>query len=554
MKLGKKNGRKTPRTADTARYKRRQIEQQKKAEKSFINILKNSDLKKIKINAFLQLGMETFKKATAALKSGVVSLKKVPNTLGRGGKHFGKEMHAIAKEMGLLLSKKNRESVAFGTILVLIIFVSYSAVSTVFPNKPMGEEDTWLAEDNSIEAQLPQTSEGPQLIDNLMAGPKEFAGLSDIKTVIATNLMEKQNALMEEMRKANELAKMVNPVPGCQLIVDKKLVAILGTKQEAETLLEQIKSGYIKKDDPSATFIGYVEKVELIEKQVEKSSVMTIEEANKMLMYGGQEVKTHIVESGESVWLIARENNMRVKDLEIANPGKNLELVHIGDELKLVSIKPLISIKSHETLTLNEQIPFVQKVEQSKALYKDQSKIKVKGAAGQRVITADVVKVNGQITEKKVLTEKIIRQPKTQYLVKGTKEIPSSFGSLAFRMPLYGKINTYFGSRGYLWGRERHRGIDIDGTTGETVISADGGKVQKTGYDGRSGNYIEINHGRGYVTFYAHLSKIAVRTGQNVAKGQYIGKVGNTGHSTGSHLHFEIRINNTPVNPFKYLR
>jgi len=358
----------------------------------------------------------------------------------------------------------------------------------------------------------------------------------------------------EKEMQALELAKIVNPVAGCQVLVNGKLAAILSSRAEAEKLLENVKNTYYKSDNPNLKYLGFAERVDLVEKTVEKATVMTLDKAMSMVMYGGEEIKIHVVKSGESVWLIARKNNMRVKDLETANPGKNMELIHIGDELKLVSIKPLISVRTQEKMTLTEAIPFAQKVEQSGALYKDQAKIKVKGVQGQRTIVADVVKVNGQIVEKKVLSEKILKQPKTQYIVKGTKAIPASFGSLRFRMPSSGKINTYFAARGYLWGRDRHRGIDIDGRTGDAVVASDGGKVIKTGYNGRSGNFIEISHGRGYVTFYAHLSKIGVKTGQNVGKGQYIGKVGNTGHSTGSHLHFEIRINGTPVNPFKYMR
>lgn len=64
---------------------------------------------------------------------------------------------------------------------------------------------------------------------------------------------------------------------------------------------------------------------------------------------------------------------------------------------------------------------------------------------------------------------------------------------------------------------------------------------------------IKIDHGAGFVTYYGHLSKISVKVGQKVYKGQVIGAVGNTGNSTGPHLHFEIRKNGSPVNPSKYL-
>ena len=76
------------------------------------------------------------------------------------------------------------------------------------------------------------------------------------------------------------------------------------------------------------------------------------------------------------------------------------------------------------------------------------------------------------------------------------------------------------------------------------VISAIGGY----------GYIVEINHGRGYTTRYAHLSKILVSAGQRVAKGDLIGRMGSTGNSTGPHLHFEIRKNGTPLNPFRFIK
>ena len=532
MKLGK-NAKTPPRTAETARYKRRQEEKQRKSKKSFINVLKQVVLKKVNIKASFLKGVNVFKK---------------------GARHLGEEMLSIIKEVVPIVGTKNRKSVVFGVSMMLLIFVSYSVVNTVFPNSPMGEESPWIVEGGSVGDASADDSRGTALLNTIMEGPEELGGLSDMKALAKANLMKQEAALREKLQKETELAKMVNPVMGCQVFVNGKIVAVLDSKASAEKLLVGIKSSYFKADNPNVKFLGYGEDIKLVETHVEKGAIMTIDEANKTIIYGGQELKVHVVESGDNVWLIARENNMRVKDLALANPGMNLDLIHIGDQIQLVSIKPLISIKTQETLTLTEQIPYGQKVTQSKNLYKDQQKITVKGIPGQRTITADVVKVNGKIITKNVLVEKIIKQPKTQYLVKGTKAIPSSFGSLAFRMPVYGRINTYFAARGSLWGSSRHRGLDIDGFTGEAVSAADSGKVIKTGYDGRSGNFIEIDHGRGYVTFYAHLSKIGVRQGQNVAKGQYIGKVGSTGHSTGSHLHFELRINNTPVNPFKYIR
>jgi murein DD-endopeptidase MepM/ murein hydrolase activator NlpD len=89
---------------------------------------------------------------------------------------------------------------------------------------------------------------------------------------------------------------------------------------------------------------------------------------------------------------------------------------------------------------------------------------------------------------------------------------------------------------------------------GTSVNAADGGVVISVGTNGAYGKLIKIDHGGGYITYYGHLSKFFVSKGDKVYKGQKIAAVGNTGRSTGPHLHFEIRKNGTPVNPLKYVK
>lgn len=97
-----------------------------------------------------------------------------------------------------------------------------------------------------------------------------------------------------------------------------------------------------------------------------------------------------------------------------------------------------------------------------------------------------------------------------------------------------------------------HDGLDYSSDIGTPVYATGDGVVQKAGWDGAYGNAIEIDHGYNYLTRYAHLSKIDVRPGQNVKRGDLIGKVGNTGKSTGPHLHYEVRLNGAPQNPVNY--
>lgn len=119
-----------------------------------------------------------------------------------------------------------------------------------------------------------------------------------------------------------------------------------------------------------------------------------------------------------------------------------------------------------------------------------------------------------------------------------------------------GKINNEFGFRRNPFGGrayEFHGGMDIDGERGDMVIAPATGVVSEAGWKGGYGNMIEIDHGNGLKTRYGHLSRIEVETGEQIARGQLIGLVGSTGRSTGPHLHYELRVNDRPINPRFFL-
>ena len=98
-----------------------------------------------------------------------------------------------------------------------------------------------------------------------------------------------------------------------------------------------------------------------------------------------------------------------------------------------------------------------------------------------------------------------------------------------------------------------HKGIDFAAATGTPIYAAAAGTVISAGYAGNAGNLLVINHGNGLLTYYMHCSKIYVSAGQKVSKGQNVAAVGTTGNSTGPHLHFQVELNNVPVNPDLYM-
>jgi|AntDryMetagUQ255_1029468.scaffolds.fasta_scaffold00163_6 murein DD-endopeptidase MepM/ murein hydrolase activator NlpD len=131
-------------------------------------------------------------------------------------------------------------------------------------------------------------------------------------------------------------------------------------------------------------------------------------------------------------------------------------------------------------------------------------------------------------------------------------DLPIRKGNGSMIYPINAPLTSPFGPR---WGR-LHAGIDLSAAEGTPIHAADGGKVvlmQGTGASGGYGNYTCVQHTATMSTCYAHQSRFGTSQGARVSQGQVIGYVGNTGHSFGAHLHFEVRINGSPVNPLNYL-
>lgn len=136
------------------------------------------------------------------------------------------------------------------------------------------------------------------------------------------------------------------------------------------------------------------------------------------------------------------------------------------------------------------------------------------------------------------------------------REQKSILASTPSIWPVRGWITSGFGAREspFSSGVEFHKGLDIATRYGKEVLATADGLVIDASYHSQDGNLVKIDHGHGLVTAYAHLSKIAVKYGVRVKRGDVIGYVGDTGRSTGSHLHYAVFVNRVPVNPQRYLK
>ncbi|WP_066506832.1 M23 family metallopeptidase [Abyssisolibacter fermentans] len=329
-------------------------------------------------------------------------------------------------------------------------------------------------------------------------------------------------------------------------------IGLLKTKEEANNILNNIKEPYIERieaENGKLEEINLLEKIEIVEQEQPLANIIDYEELLNYIRKGTTEEKTHTVKEGESLWSISKKYNISVSDLEKANPQFVNGYLHIDDKLSLIVPKPFITVVTKEQKTFLEKIGFETEYEETSSLYKDETRVKRRGIYGEKEVVALVEKQNGVEMGKDVISETITANPKPQLVVRGTKEIPPLKGTGIFKRPTSGRLTSRYGPR---WG-SFHKGIDLASRTGTPIKAADGGVVTFAGYKGTYGYMVEISHGGGYKTRYAHCSKIYVKKGDKVYKDKTIAAVGNTGRSTGPHVHFEVLKYDKNQDPLKYI-
>ena len=204
------------------------------------------------------------------------------------------------------------------------------------------------------------------------------------------------------------------------------------------------------------------------------------------------------------------------------------------------------------TVTLTEDIPFETEYVEDPYFYEGTEKMIKEGVCGKKDVTYDIVyDASGKIIERIPVSETAIAEPTSRIVSIGTKKIPAAKATGKFIWPCETPMGV---SSGYGWRTiynytEFHLGLDIPNVTGSPIWASDGGVVIFAEETPSYGKNIHIVHANGYSTVYAHLDEILVKVGDRIAPGQQIGKMGSTGLSYGTHLHFEVRINNLTIDP-----
>lgn len=208
-----------------------------------------------------------------------------------------------------------------------------------------------------------------------------------------------------------------------------------------------------------------------------------------------------------------------------------------------------VNVVSVVNSSVEEAIPYDIQTQNDNTLYLGENITVTEGSTGTKEIFRKSTYKNGLLFSEITTSELITSQPVTKVVRTGTKQKNILESGVIF--PMAGVISSHFGER---WGRV-HEGIDLAADEGTPVLSAECGVVSYVSENaGGYGKYIRIDHGFGLQTAYGHLSKIDVKVGQTVSSGQHIALSGNTGNSTGPHLHFEIIKNGEQINPYPYMK
>lgn len=340
------------------------------------------------------------------------------------------------------------------------------------------------------------------------------------------------------------------------LYVDGELFGVVKSSADLRFILQDVLNA-AKGNDKGVT-AQFAKNVETVNGLFPTTSIISSDDMKKRVTATSQSAVTYVVKDGDTVSSIAKTHHTTIDSLNKLNGNKLGDSIHPGDVINLENAVPVLGVELEKTESYRITLAYSTLTERDDTKYTDYSSVKTEGKDGVQQCVDKVTLLNGTEVERSPISRTTLTAPVNKVVVVGTKKRPAnagagiSTGKLMWPVPSLHTITTYFTWR---WG-SFHYGIDISGSGayGKTIVAADGGTVTQAGWDsGGYGYCVIIRHGGGLSTLYGHASKVLVKSGQKVAKGQAIALVGSTGNSTGAHCHFEVREGSVKVNPLKYV-
>lgn len=297
--------------------------------------------------------------------------------------------------------------------------------------------------------------------------------------------------------------------------------------------------------DDGIKYVGFSETIQVMETYVNKEQIKDKDTAYNEMTAKNAEASIYVVEPGDCLSIIAEKNNLSVEEIKQLNPDiESDDDIYYDDRLNITVPRAAVQILVEKQETYQENYNEDIVYQDDDSMYIGETEVVQEGTPGTHTVT-DLVTYQDDIEcDREQLQETVEVAAVAQVVRRGTKSKPT------YMFPVTNwNVTSNFG---YRWGR-LHAGTDVGVPIGTTVRASRAGQVITAGWLGGYGNCVIIDHGDGVCTRYGHLSEVTVSVGQYVDQGQQVALSGNTGRSTGPHLHFEIRINGEAVDPLPYL-
>lgn len=351
------------------------------------------------------------------------------------------------------------------------------------------------------------------------------------------NVLTTQIQTQDEIAAKEEFKKSA----GVEAALDEMFQAV---EPELEKDFEDYELGLID--------ISYADKIEIVEAYLLEEELQTVEEAVNLVTKEQETQIIYKVKSGDTLSEISLENNIPMDELIAINDAIEDEntTIRVDQEIIITVPEPDLSIIWKDEQIYTEDYEAEVQYVPNDNWYTTQKVTLQEPSAGRRKVAAVITYKNGQEQGREILKEEIYAEAVPKIVERGTKIPPTYVKPISG-----GRLTSNFGSRNAptKGASTNHKGIDWAVPIGTAVVASNTGTVVQAGWLSGYGYAVYINHADGRQTRYGHLSKVLVKVGQTVEQGQRIALSGNTGRSTGPHLHFEIRINGAAVNPLKYL-
>jgi murein DD-endopeptidase MepM/ murein hydrolase activator NlpD len=292
--------------------------------------------------------------------------------------------------------------------------------------------------------------------------------------------------------------------------------------------------------------------IEVVECYLPASDIMDTAEAVTEVTEDAPVPTLYEVKAGDTLSEISERLNIPMDDIIAKNDSLQNEfsVLQVGQELTITVPKPKLSVMRVEQKYYEEDYEAEVQYVDNDDWYTYETKTLQEPSAGHHNVMASITYVNDDESEVEYLKEDVTYEAVAKIVERGTKIPPT------YMKPLSGgRLSSGFGPRKApkRGASTYHKGVDWATATGTPIYASSGGDVERAGGGKGYGYCVYINHPDGRQTRYGHLSRVLVSAGQSVSQGQRIALSGNTGVSTGPHLHFEILINGVQVNPLNYL-